>query len=166
MFVVVFVAKKHASACTVSPSSDSTGYGGILGNKGAVAVRMQLYEIRAVVCLTAAHLSMLRLEMQILHIREHLTFKFRAPVTNVEQLMSVDNRQIGKESYVVFDLLTYLLTHLLTHSLINTHTRIQIRRNDKISRHTILSYPTRHEQRRAHGEMAPERYIRSGYETS
>ncbi len=103
-FVVVFVAKKHASAVhCVSASSDSTGYGGILGNKGAVAVRMQLYESTlAVVC---AHLAAHRKHVEarnsdFAHIRDNLTFKFRAPVTNVDQLMGVDNRQIGKESYV------------------------------------------------------------------
>ena len=124
-FVVVFVAKKHASAVhCVSASSDSTGYGGILGNKGAVAVRMQLYESTlAVVC---AHLAAHRKHVEarnadFAHIREHLTFKFRAPVTNVEQLMSVDNRQIGKESYVLFDSLTHSLT-LLTHSRYSLNT--------------------------------------------
>jgi hypothetical protein len=103
-FVVVFVANKHASAVhCVSAASDSTGYGGILGNKGGVAVRMQLYESTiAVVC---AHLAAHRKHVEarnadFAHIRDHLTFKFRAPVTNVEHLMSVDNRQIGKESYV------------------------------------------------------------------
>eukprot|EP00940_MAST-03C_sp_MAST-3C-sp2_P000451 g451.t1 len=95
-FIAVFVAEKHVDAVrSVSATSDSTGLGGMFGNKGAVAVRFRIYESTlAIVC---AHLAAHRKHVDarnsdFAHIRDNLRFSFRAPVQSASQLMTVEHQ--------------------------------------------------------------------------